>query len=80
MRLTLLYSRNGDARILKCKDNFLYNIYNKRHADQTWLVDHTKRLEQFPSVRVFLYPKSERRRLDAAGIRQNYVVAHFAAE
>lgn len=27
----------------------------KRHADRNWLVDHAKRLEQFPSVQVFLY-------------------------
>ena len=53
-----------------------------------WLVDRTKRLEQFPSVRVFLCLKggtSQRRKaegvvLDAAGIRQTYVVAHFATE
>ena len=32
---------------------------------EIWLVDHTKRLEQFPSVQVFLCLKSGRRRLDA---------------
>lgn len=48
---------------------------------EIWLVDHTKRLEQFPSVQVFLYlMKSGRRRPDAAGIRQNYVVAYLATE